>query len=261
MFLDVLWPDFGAEHFAAALAEYAQAGAALRCPPWLSARPDRWADLGKRVLSALVLAPIALACVWVGRHRLRCHRRRRDAGPGGRVAGPVPPALGVALLCPAGLAYVALAGAALLWLRDDPVAGRANVLFLLLVVWAGDIGAYLIGRWIGGPRLAPRISPGKTWSGAVGGLLAAVAAGLVAAHVLSDAATWRVVVVAAALGIVAQAGDLLESFVKRRLEVKDSGHLIPGHGGLFDRLDGVLAAAPVAAVLALTLGRGVVLWQ
>ena len=68
-------------------------------------------------------------------------------------------------------------------------------------------------------------------------------------------------VIAAALGIVAQAGDLLESFVKRRLEVKDSGHLIPGHGGLFDRLDGVLAAAPVAAVLALTLGRGVVLWQ
>ena len=74
-------------------------------------------------------------------------------------------------------------------------------------------------------------------------------------------ATWRVVVVAAALGIVAQAGDLLESFVKRRLEVKDFGHLIPGHGGLFDRLDGVLAAAPVAALLALTLGRGVVLWQ
>ncbi len=72
---------------------------------------------------------------------------------------------------------------------------------------------------------------------------------------------WRAALVAAILGIVAQAGDLLESFVKRRLEVKDSGHLIPGHGGLFDRLDGVLAAAPVAALLALTLGRGVVLWQ
>ena len=81
------------------------------------------------------------------------------------------------------------------------------------------------------------------------------------AHFLSDAATWRAVLIAAVLGIVAQAGDLLESFVKRRLEVKDSGHLIPGHGGLFDRLDGVLAAAPVAALLALTLGRGVVLWQ
>ena len=135
------------------------------------------------------------------------------------------------------------------------------MLFLLLVVWAGDIGAYLVGRWIGGPRLAPRISPGKTWSGAVGGLVAAVAAGLLAAHSCRTPRSWRAVVIAAVLGIVAQAGDLLESFVKRRLEVKDSGHLIPGHGGLFDRLDGVLAAAPVAALLALTLGRGVVLWQ
>jgi phosphatidate cytidylyltransferase len=81
------------------------------------------------------------------------------------------------------------------------------------------------------------------------------------AHFLSDAAPWRAILIAAVLGVVAQAGDLLESFVKRRLQVKDSGHLIPGHGGLFDRLDGVLAAAPVAALLALTLGRGVVLWQ
>jgi phosphatidate cytidylyltransferase len=104
----------------------------------------------------------------------------------------VPP-VGWASLCPAGLAYIAVAGVALLWLRDDPVAGRADVLFLLLVVWAGDIGAYLIGRWIGGPRLAPHISPSKTWSGAVGGLLAAVAAGLLAAHILrmpTPGASW-----------------------------------------------------------------------
>ena len=230
--------------------------------PALAERPaGRWGDLGKRVLSALVLAPIALACVWVGGAAFAvivaavmlglavewlglCRRSRLGAAVS-RSASPTS----------------RWRACALLWLRDDPVAGRADVLFLLLVVWAGDIGAYLVGRWVGGPRLAPHISPGKTWSGAVGGLLAAVAAGLLAAHVLSDAATWRVVVVAAALGIVAQAGDLLESFVKRRLEVKDSGHLIPGHGGLFDRLDGVLAAAPVAALLALTLGRGVVLWQ
>ena len=227
----------------------------------LAERPaGRWADLSKRVLSALVLAPIALVCVWVGGAAFTVIVAAVMLGLAVEWLGLCRRS-GCAPLCPAGLAYVAVAGAAMLWLRDDPVAGRADVLFLLLVVWAGDIGAYLIGRWIGGPRLAPHISPGKTWSGAVGGLLAAVAAGLVAAHVLSDAATWRVVVIAAALGIVAQAGDLLESFVKRRLAVKDSGHLIPGHGGLFDRLDGVLAAAPVAAVLALTLGRGVVLWQ
>jgi phosphatidate cytidylyltransferase len=135
------------------------------------------------------------------------------------------------------------------------------VLFLLIVVWSNDIGAYVVGRLIGGPRLAPRISPGKTLSGAVGGLLAAAAAGMFAAHVLADGSLWRAIAVAAVLGAVAQSGDLLESCVKRRLEVKDSGDLIPGHGGLFDRLDALLAAAPVAAILALILGRGVVLWQ
>lgn len=212
-------------------------------------------------MSALVLAPIGLASVWLGglaftlvvaavvtglavEWLLLCRR------PGG------------AVWCPAGLGYFVLAGAALLWLRSETEVGRANVLFLLLVVWAGDIGAYLAGRWFGGPRLAPLISPGKTWSGAAGGLLASIAVGLLAAHFLSDTmAVRRGVLVAGLLGVVAQAGDLLESYAKRQLNVKDSGHLIPGHGGLFDRLDGVLAAAPVAALLALTLGRGVVLWQ
>lgn len=212
-------------------------------------------------MSALVLAPIGLASVWLGglaftlvvaavvtglavEWLLLCRR------PGG------------AAWCPAGLGYFVLAGAALLWLRSETEVGRANVLFLLLVVWAGDIGAYLAGRWFGGPRLAPLISPGKTWSGAAGGLLASIAVGLLAAHFLSDTmAVRRGVLVAGLLGVVAQAGDLLESYAKRQLNVKDSGHLIPGHGGLFDRLDGVLAAAPVAALLALTLGRGVVLWQ
>jgi phosphatidate cytidylyltransferase len=226
---------------------------------------NRWADLSTRVLSAAVLAPVALVCVWVGGIAFTLVVAAVMLGlafewlalcrlPASRSAAP--------LLCPAGLAYVALAGAALLWLRADPVAGLANIMFLLFTVWASDIGAYLVGRWLGGPRLAPRISPGKTRSGALGGLIAAIAVGLLAAHFLSDAATiWRAALVAAVLGIVAQVGDLLESFVKRRLEVKDSGHLIPGHGGLFDRLDGILAAAPVAAVLALALGRGVVLWQ
>jgi phosphatidate cytidylyltransferase len=218
---------------------------------------SRWADLTTRVLSAIVLAPIALACVWYGGIAFTLI-----------VAAGM---LGLAvewllmsrrpLLIPAGLAYIAVPGAAILWLRDDPVAGRANVLFLLFVVWACDIGAYLVGRWIGGARLAPSISPGKTWSGALGGLLIAIAVGLLAAHLLSGVTTWRAAVCAAFLAVVAQAGDLLESFIKRRLEVKDSGHLIPGHGGLFDRLDGVMAVAPVAAVLAFALGRGVVLWQ
>ncbi len=228
----------------------------------LAERPPagRWADLGKRALSAAVLAPLAIVCVWLGGWAFTCI--------------VVAAMLGLAIewlrlchgsfwrpLAPLGFLYVLLAGVALLWLRADPVVGRADVLFLLLIIWAGDIGAYLVGRWFGGPRLAPRISPGKTWSGAAGGLLAAVAVGVIAAQMLSHVANWRALVIAAVLSVVAQAGDLLESFVKRRLEVKDSGRLIPGHGGLFDRLDSILAVAPVAALLALTVGRGVVLWQ
>jgi phosphatidate cytidylyltransferase len=267
--------------------------------PDLAERSIRWADLGIRAVSALVLAPIALACVWLGGiafavivvatavglavewlRLLQANRRRAEAGAAlerdergsmhsPRSSSPLSrviqtsgdSAFGHHALRVAGFGYVLLAAAALLWLRSDPVAGRSDVLFLLCVVWSNDISAYLLGRWIGGPRLAPRISPGKTWSGAAGGLVAAVAVGLLAAHVLSDTPPWGAIPVAAVLGVVAQGGDLLESFVKRRLEVKDSGHLIPGHGGLFDRLDALLAATPVAALLALILGRGVVLWQ
>ena len=220
----------------------------------------RWADLSKRVLSAAVMAPIAILCVWLGGLAFAV---LVAAGVIGLVAEWLTLCRGSGRisLFPVGLTYVVVGAAALLWLRADPVAGRADIVFLLVLVWAGDIGAYLVGRWIGGPRLAPRISPGKTWSGAAGGLLAAVAAGLVAAHLLSNDLGWRAVVTAIALNIIAQAGDLLESFVKRRLEVKDSGQLIPGHGGLFDRLDSILAAAPAAALLAFAAGRGVVLWQ
>ncbi len=228
-------------------------------------RALRWSDLGIRVVSAAVLAPIALACIWLGGVAFTVLVAAAALGLAIEwlMLCRLPTAqAGGALLRMAGIAYVALAAAGLVLLRGDPIAGRANVVFLVLIVWAGDIGAYLVGRMLGGPRLAPRISPGKTWSGAVGGLLAAIAVGLAAAPCLADAGSgWRTALVSAALSIVAQAGDLLESFVKRRLEVKDSSQLIPGHGGLFDRLDGVLSSALAAAVLALALGRGVVLWQ
>ncbi len=162
----------------------------------------------------------------------------------------------------AGVPYLGLGVVSLLWLRDDSVAGLTNLLFLLLLVWASDIGAYLVGRVIGGPKLAPSVSPGKTWSGAAGGLAAAILAGVLVASLSRPAADFmRVGGIAAMLGIVAQAGDLLESLIKRRFGVKDSGSLIPGHGGLLDRLDALLIAAPVAALLALVAGRGVVLWQ
>jgi len=232
-------------------------------PDLAERRPTlRWGDLGMRVASALVLAPLALVCIWFGGAAFVLLVAAAALGLTVECLTLCRRAHGGLPLCFATLAYVALATASLLWLRADPLAGCANLLFVMLIVWGGDIGAYLVGRLLGGPRLAPRISPGKTWSGALGGLLAAVAAGLATAQLLSGPPlAWRAAVLAAGLGIVAQAGDLLESFVKRRLEIKDSSHLIPGHGGLFDRLDALLAVAPVAAMLALVLGRGVVLWQ
>jgi phosphatidate cytidylyltransferase len=162
----------------------------------------------------------------------------------------------------AGIPYAGIGATALLWLRADAATGLVNLLFLLLLVWASDIGAYMTGRLVGGPKLAPRVSPGKTWSGAVGGLIAAVGAGMLVAYVSHNLSQpSRTCAIAALLGITAQAGDLFESLIKRQFGVKDSGNLIPGHGGLLDRVDALLTAGPVAALLALIAGRGVVLWQ
>jgi phosphatidate cytidylyltransferase len=133
------------------------------------------------------------------------------------------------------------------------------VLFLVLVVWASDIGAYACGRAFGGPKLWPAVSPNKTWAGALGGLVAAMAAGTAVA-VLAGSAWVFAPAAAVLLGIASQAGDLLESAIKRHFRVKDSSQLLPGHGGAFDRLDGVLGAAPVAALLALAAGPGRELW-
>jgi len=161
-----------------------------------------------------------------------------------------------------GVLYLGLFGVAFITLRQDPEAGRANVFFLMLLVWASDSAAYLAGRALGGPKLWPAISPGKTWSGALGGLLGAMAVGAGAAVLVAPVASplWAALV-AGALGVVSQAGDLLESGIKRRFGVKDSSHLIPGHGGLLDRLDGFLAAAPLALALGMILGSGVYLWR
>ena len=149
-----------------------------------------------------------------------------------------------------GTLYIGLPCVALVWLRNDPAAGRDIVLWLLLVVWASDIGAYATGRLIGGPRLAPRISPNKTWAGLIGGIgLGALASAAFAAangHPLPAAPA----MVGALMGFVAQAGDLGESWVKRRFGVKDASTLIPGHGGLLDRVDGLLAAILVVAFIA-----------
>jgi phosphatidate cytidylyltransferase len=160
----------------------------------------------------------------------------------------------------AGALYIGLPCAALVWLRADGAGGRDLVLWLFLTVWAVDIGAYFAGRSIGGPKLAPAISPNKTWSGLVGGMLSAALVGGIAAALLGKANLWPLAAFGAFLAVVEQAGDLLESWIKRRFSVKDMGHLIPGHGGLFDRVDGLLAVGAVTALAAVAAGGDLLRW-
>ena len=263
-------------------------------PTRSSGAPTRWNDLGRRAVSASILAPVVLLCIWygavpfvlliaVGAVGLSAEWVGLCRIPAVRMPGLLVPALILVsgavtafghagaglvvllasaalvwsvsrrLLLASGILYVGLAIVALLWLRGWPGAdGRTAVFFVVLIVWASDIGAYVAGRLIGGPKLAPALSPAKTWSGAVGGLVTAMVIGeAVAMHVTLGTALF-----AALLAIVCQAGDLLESALKRHVGVKDSGRLIPGHGGLLDRLDGLLAAAPVAALVVLVSREG-----
>jgi phosphatidate cytidylyltransferase len=155
-----------------------------------------------------------------------------------------------------GVVYLSMPMLALVWLRAVPEVGLAMLLWLLLVVWATDIMAYVVGRQIGGRRLAPSISPGKTWAGLWGGMAGAALVGALAALVIGPFRVLPAIALAACLAGVAQLGDLTESALKRQAGVKDSGGLIPGHGGLFDRVDGLLFAAPALALVAL-----VVDWQ
>jgi phosphatidate cytidylyltransferase len=157
-----------------------------------------------------------------------------------------------------GALYIGLPYVALVWLRDDASAGLATLFWLLAVVWATDTGAMFAGKTIGGPKLAPAISPNKTWAGLAGGMLAAAAVGVAFALAL-DAPPDVAALISAGLAVVAQAGDLGESLVKRHFSVKDSGTLIPGHGGVFDRVDGLLAVAPVWALVLLAQDWG--LWR
>jgi phosphatidate cytidylyltransferase len=165
----------------------------------------------------------------------------------------------------AGFLYAVAALAASVLVRQDPVNGFVALMFVLLVVWATDIGGYFAGRGIGGPKLWPRVSPKKTWAGALGGFVAslAVAGGFAA---FGHGKAVPLLVLSAVLSVVSQLGDLFESAVKRRFGVKDSSHVIPGHGGLMDRLDGFIAAVLVASIFGIlrhgvhSAGSGLMVW-
>jgi phosphatidate cytidylyltransferase len=160
-----------------------------------------------------------------------------------------------------GTLWVALPCICLLWLAREGISGRTTLLWVLAVVWATDIGAYVTGKTLGGPRLAPRWSPRKTWAGLAGGTVCAALSGWATVAWLGLSPALPLVAISAALAIVEQFGDLAQSVAKRRFGVKDSSRLIPGHGGLLDRLDGLLAVIPVVALMTLLDGRSVLTWQ
>jgi phosphatidate cytidylyltransferase len=158
----------------------------------------------------------------------------------------------------AGVFYAGTIMASPVLLRGSPAYGLPAVLWLFAVVWGADIMAYFGGRLIGGPKLWPRVSPGKTWAGAIVGALAGAALGAIVAFLAapSGARLLPILLLGVAAAVIEELGDLFESAVKRRFHVKDSSHLIPGHGGLMDRLDGFVAAATFAAVVGWTRSTG-----
>ena len=214
---------------------------------WSHVVRDRDADLTFLVQASAVAIAIALAAAGhasVGLAGLAVGAAAVAVGAGGR--NPLLSALGVL--------YVGLAGVALVWLRGSDSLGLLAVLYLLFVVGTNDTMAFFVGRTIGGPKLWPAISPKKTWSGSIGGVVSAGLMGAGFALLVPDASPVRLATLALLLAIVALAGDLAESALKRRFGVKDASDLIPGHGGMLDRMDGIVAVAAVAAVIALSIG-------
>lgn len=276
----------------------AENGDLVPVPPEIAATAPakgRWSDFYVRMASTLVLGPIVLFCLYRGGiawdllmgvamaglgHEWGTLSKLKQAWPlagvlliiwacmlasGFSLAFQAIICLTVAVwlvfgrMAACGVPYAGFGGILLIWLRHRPEVGFIDAGFLILVIWGTDIGAYLAGRLIGGPKLAPRISPGKTWSGAIGGLLAGAAVG-VGVALTTPGSLYHAFGAGLLVSLCAQFGDLMESAIKRKLGVKDSGRTIPGHGGLFDRLDGFLTAVPLAALLAACVQGGMALW-
>lgn len=224
--------------------------------------PAKKSDLGVRTASAVVMLVVAGSALWLGGMVWGAFVAAISLGvlwEWSRLAFAFEPApLQRGLWLAGGLAYVLTAASLLLVMRQE-TNGLQRVLLVLLAVIATDVGAYFAGRTIGGPKIAPRISPSKTWAGLIGGAMLAggVLAGTFLVQLNDD--SYRVLALfvfalGAIMAVIAQVGDFFESWMKRRAGVKDSSHLIPGHGGVFDRLDGLLAVAFVLGVLQFVFG-------
>lgn len=224
-------------------------------------------DLGVRVASALVMIAVAGAALWLGGWVWTVFVGLVAVGLLKEWIDLVKAfglgSLGSFAWIVFGVAYAGTAAATLLFLRSAPSLehkGAELVLLVLLPVIATDVGAYFAGRSIGGPKIAPRISPSKTWAGLMGGTLASAAVLAVMSHLLGDDSFAAghlpaYLAIGAFAALVAQAGDFFESWMKRRARVKDSGTLLPGHGGVFDRTDGLVAVLFVLGVVGLVFGQ------
>ncbi len=164
-----------------------------------------------------------------------------------------------------GVIYIAGPVAALIAIRNSGNSGFEATILLFALVWMSDVTAYFFGRLIGGPKLVPRISPKKTWSGMLGAVVGSVATFVVGFWIFGFAIAPMLMVLAFLLGVVEQGGDIIESAFKRSYDVKDSGSLIPGHGGMLDRIDGLMAVAIIAALVGLArspnaLSEGILSW-
>jgi phosphatidate cytidylyltransferase len=277
-----------------------------------SAAPSKWGDLAVRTFSALVLAPVVIADIWLGnaaflifaallgvliahewssivfpRNQIQyaLHFLAAISGALASYFSGVWEACGV-IFCVAlvsglmarfgdaaksvwsylGIFYTGLPVVALIQLRNDSDYGFSSILWIFLIVWSADVLAYFAGRIIGGPKLAPRISPKKTWAGLFGAIVGSALASILFARYMNLSGVAALALLAAALAVVEQAGDLFESAMKRYYGVKDSGHLIPGHGGVIDRVDGLIAVVVVAAIIGvfrqqgLGAAHGLLLW-
>lgn len=219
-------------------------------------------NLTQRIASAIVLIPFALAAAYYGGWAFALFWAAAAVAVAWEwtrlVKGPV------WIAC--GFVYAAAMFVAPVWLRTDATYGLLAIVLLFAIVWSTDIFGYFAGRAIGGPKLMPSVSPKKTWSGAIAGTLGAMIVAVLVARAFGTFSIVSIACVALLLSVCAQAGDLFESFVKRKFNVKDSSQLIPGHGGVMDRLDGFWAAALAACVIGVSRGgladaaRGLLIW-
>jgi phosphatidate cytidylyltransferase len=266
--------------------------------PGAAVVPDGPSNLVLRIISALVLAPIALGAAWIGdwvfalfwlaaalivlwewihlvagsQHKLMYSAsasaltvaalvefRERPVAAAllivlGAIASLIFAQRRHRLWVTAGIGYAGTMLLAPMLLRVDPDYGFFAIVLIFAVVWTTDVMAYFTGRAIGGPKLCPAVSPKKTWSGAVGGTLCATAVAFALSRAAAIGEPVNLAVIGLMLSVLAQLGDLLESWIKRRFGAKDASHLIPGHGGVMDRLDGFWAAALAGCLIGLAHG-------